>query len=88
MSSESEATSNTREQCKVSVYIDSGVVFEYKVSGVSKGREHAHAIITGGYRHTPEHTDDLEWFPPHRIVKVRVLGAGESSRYKDSVRAT
>ena len=72
----------------VSVYLDSGVVFEYAVPNAMKGREHAHAIITGGYRHTPDDSNDLEWYPPHRIDKVKVTGGGESTKYRDTMRAT
>lgn len=71
----------------VSVYIDDGRVFEYDVSDGLKGREHASAIVKTGYRHTPEGTNDLEWYPPYRIVKVKIPGGGESA-YKDKVRAT
>lgn len=73
---------------KVSVYLDTGVVYEYEVSDAIKGREHAAAIIKTGYRHTPKDSTDLEWFPPHRIEKVKVQGGGESSAYRDSARAT
>ena len=73
---------------KVSVYLDTGVVREYTVSSPEKGREHAAAIIKTGYRSTPEDSDDLEWFPPHRIEKVKVEGAGESTQYRDKSRAT
>ena len=73
---------------KVSVYLDSGVVYEYEVTDPIKGREHAAAIIKTGYRHTAKDSDDLEWFPPHRIEKVKVSGGGESSGYRDTARAT
>ena len=73
---------------KISIYLDNGLVFEYTVSNWTKGREHAAAIIKTGYRHTPEDTNDLEWFPPHRIEKVKVIGAGESSSYRDTARPT
>lgn len=73
--------------CKIQVYLDNGLVFEYFVANPNKGREHAHEIIKSGYRHTPEGTNDLEWFPPHRIVKIKVDGAGEAN-YKDTIRAT
>ena len=73
---------------KVSVYLDSGVVREYEVDSPEKGREHAAAIIKTGYRSTPKNSDDLEWFPPHRIEKVKVTGAGESTNYKDTPRST
>ena len=74
--------------CLVSVYIDTGVVFEYRVADVIKGREHAAAIIRGGYRHTAQGSGDLEWFAPHRIDKVKVQGGGLSSGYQDVARAT
>lgn len=69
------------------MYLDTGVVYEYSVDSPQKGREHAYEIITGGYRHTPKHSDDLEWFPPHRIKKVKING-GESTQYKDTSRST
>jgi hypothetical protein len=72
----------------VSVYLDSGVVFEYDVADPIKGREHAAAIIKTGYRHTAEGSNDLEWYPPHRIDKVKVSGGGETSQYRDRPRAT
>lgn len=73
---------------KVLVYLDSGVVCEYEVADAIKGREHAAAIIVGGYRSTPVGSNDLEWFPPHRIQKVKVVGGAESTRYRDTKRAT
>ena len=74
--------------CRISVYLDTGVVYEYDVDNPIKGREHAAAIIKGGYRHTLEGSSDLEWFPPHRIEKIKVIGGGESSQYADCARAT
>ncbi len=70
----------------VSVYLDDGRVFEYAVANPSKGREHASAIVKTGYRHSEG--DDLEWYPPHRILKVKVSGGCESTNYRDSTRAT
>lgn len=74
--------------CKISVYLDTGVVCEYAVSSPEKGREHAAAIIKYGYRSTGKDSGDLEWFPPHRIEKVKVSGAAESTQYRDTKRAT
>lgn len=73
---------------QVQVYLDFGVVHEYEVDNPIKGREHAAAIIETGYRHTPIGSPDLEWYPPHRIVKVKVKGGAESTKYRDSTRAT
>jgi hypothetical protein len=73
---------------KVQVYIDYGLVFEYEVSDPMKGREHAGAIVKDGYRHTAVGSRDLEWFPPHRILKVKVEDGAESTKYLDTTRAT
>lgn len=72
---------------KIQVYLVNGVVFEYEVASPTKGREHAHAIITTGYRHTAENSQDLEWYPPQAVLKVKVEGGGESA-YKDKARGT
>ncbi len=71
---------------QVSVYLDDGRVMEYDVANEAKGREHASAIVQSGYRHSDG--KDLEWYPPHRIVKVKVVGACEGSAYTDRVRPT
>jgi len=68
--------------------MDDGRVFEYDVASPDKGREHASKIVLTGYRHTPKGTDELEWYPPARIDKVKVSGGGESTGYRDRVRAT
>jgi len=73
---------------KISVYMDDGRVFEYFVSDPVKAREHVSKIIATGYRSTPMNTNDLEWFPPHRIDKVKIAGGGESTKYRDVVRST
>lgn len=54
---------------KVSVYIDDGRIFEYEVGSPDKVREHAAAIIVGGYRHNDGEV--FEHYPPHRILKVK-----------------
>lgn len=70
----------------VQVYLDNGIVYEYEVSDAIKGREHAAAIIATGYRHSDG--DNLEWFPPHRLVKVKVTDGAETTKYRDNARAT
>lgn len=72
----------------IAIYMDDGRVFEYDVASPSKGREHASKIVLTGYRHTPEGSDDCEWYPPHRIDKVKIEGAAESTAYRDRVRPT
>ena len=71
---------------KVEVYLDDGRVFSYSVNNAMKGREHASAIVKTGYRHSEG--DDLEWYPPHRIIKVKVENGCESTDYQDKTRAT
>jgi hypothetical protein len=88
MKDEAEQSIPSRGSAMVAVYIDAGIVFEYEVSDAMKGREHAAAIVRAGYRHTPKGSNDLEWFPPHRIEKVKVIGGAESTAYRDSVRST
>jgi hypothetical protein len=73
---------------KVSVYLDTGVVCEYMVNSPAVGREHASSIIKGGYRSTSKGSDELTWYPPHRIEKVKLSNGGESTRYRDKKRAT
>ena len=73
--------------CTVSVYLDTSVVHSYEVSSPAKGREHASQIIKTGYRHTEEGSSDLEWFPPHKIDKVKVSNANNSN-YQAVTRAT
>jgi len=72
----------------IEIYMDFGTVFTYSVADLAKAREHADAIVKTGYRHTPKDSKDLEWFPPHRIVKVKIVGGGESTSYQDEPRAT
>ena len=72
--------------CKVSVYMNDGRVFEYYTKDVPSGREHAATVVARGYCHPKgEH---LEWYPPHRILKVRVDGGCDSTLYRDTIRAT
>jgi hypothetical protein len=75
---------------KISVYIDTGNVYEYEVVSEASAREHADAIIKTGYRSVQ--TDELTiltWWPPHRIAKVKVALDGPSATaYTDTPRAT
>lgn len=72
--------------CTVEVYTDDGRVFEYDVRNAMKGREHAAAIINTGLRYADG--EDLEWLPPHRILKVKVPGGEAGTKYPVRVRAT
>lgn len=66
---------------KIEIYLDDGRVFSYDLPNEEKIREHAAAIITGGYRHSSRDGDYWEWYPPHRITKVK--GPRLSSKYYD-----
>lgn len=68
---------------KISVYLDSGDVFEYETD--SSAREHVSAIVTSGYRSVDENGVLTHW-PTHRILKVKATGCNTS--YPDSVRGT
>lgn len=73
------------EKFKVQVYIDDGRVFSYKVSSADKVREHADAIIKGGYRHNDGKV--FEHYPPSRIVKVK-CDQSIPTKYTDEVSGT
>lgn len=67
---------------KISVYIDTGDVFEYETD--SSAREHVSAIIATGYRSVADGV--LTHWPPHRISKVKATGCDTS--YPDTMRGT
>lgn len=71
----------------VRVYLDNGVCFEYDVIGPHKAREHASAIVFGGYRHN-NGTGEFEHYPPHRILKVKVVGGSVPTLYPDRISGT
>lgn len=64
---------------QIEVYLDDGRVFCYEVPSAEKVREHASAIISGGYRHNDGET--FEHYPSHRILKVKSKNI--PTRYKD-----
>lgn len=70
---------------KIQIYLDDGRVFSYKVNDAEKVREHASAIIMGGYRHN--NGKIFEHYPPHRILKVKCEG-NISTNYPDEVTGT
>lgn len=69
----------------IAIYLDDGRVFEYEAAD-DKAREHSHAIVLTGYRHTVPGC--LEHYPPHRISKVKVSGEGIGTSYPDALRGT
>lgn len=70
---------------KIMTYLDDGRVFVYEVDDEHKAREHASAIVRGGYRHNDG--KEFEHYPPHRIVKVKVMG-NVSTLYPDKTQGT
>lgn len=72
---------------KVSVYLDNGVVYSYGVASPIKAREHADAIIKGGYRHTDNEAGEMVHYPSWRIAKVKCSG-GMHTNYPDEVSGT
>ena len=70
----------------IAVYLDDGRVFEYDINDATKAREHTHAIIMTGYRHTV--AGCLEHYLPHRISKVKATGDGIGTMYPDTARGT
>jgi len=70
------------------VYLVDGRVFEYDIEGTEdKIREHAHAIISNGYRHSDGKTF-FEAYPPHSILKVKAEGSSGGTKYPDRCRGT
>jgi hypothetical protein len=70
---------------KLQVYLDDGRVFEYECGDAAKVREHAHAIVTTGYRHCTK--DTFEHYPAHRVLKVKAQGE-IGTAFPDQVRGT
>ena len=70
---------------KLQIYLDDGRVFSYDLESHEKIREHATAIIKGGYRHNDGAV--FEHYPPHRILKVKCEGE-IPTRYQDDVTGT
>lgn len=72
---------------EIQVYLDNGVVFSYEVKSPHKAREHASAIIRGGYRHNDAH-GEFEHYPSHRIDKVKIVGGIVPTKYPDKISGT
>jgi hypothetical protein len=69
---------------KIKTYLDDGRIFVYEVESAEKVREHASAIIAGGYRHNDGKT--FEHYPPHRILKVK--SSNIPTNYPDTTEGT
>lgn len=77
-----------RKKITLEVYLNTGIVFEYEVENNRSAREHASKIIKTGFRCTVEGEDDLTWYPPHVIEKVKIKNGAEGTNYKVKYRAT
>lgn len=72
---------------QVNTYLDDGRVLFYTCGpDYTKALEHASAIVARGYRHYT--ANEVEVYPPHRIVKVKVTGGPVPTDYPDSVKLT
>ena len=56
------------QRVKINVYFIDGRVSSYYVDNGEKAREHAHAIITKGWRNVSNGI--MEYYPIHKIDKV------------------
>lgn len=72
---------------KVSTYLDDGRIYFYYVPTHDKAREHAAAIVAGGYRHN-DGNGLFEHYPPHRILKVKVSEGIVPTNYPDEAEGT
>lgn len=66
-------------------YLDDGRVCEYDHISSMKAREHAARIIDSGLRHNDG--EMVEWYPPHRISKVKWASDG-TTNYISRLRET
>lgn len=51
------------------IYMQDGRTFTYKVEGAIKAREHAHRIITQGWRNIEDNV--MVYYPVHQVLKVK-----------------
>lgn len=69
---------------KVQVFVAHGY-YEYEVDSIERACAHAQAIMsTGVYRSSSEETS-VEF---HKAYKVKVLGDGVGSKYRDTFKRT
>ena len=54
---------------KLIVYMQDGRTFSYEVANTIKAREHAHRIITAGWRNIEG--QDMVYYPVHQVLKVK-----------------
>ena len=54
---------------KITVYMQDGRTFSYKVKDSVKAREHAHRIVTQGWRNIEG--KEMTYYPVHQVLKVK-----------------
>lgn len=69
---------------KVQVYVKHGY-FEYDVKEMASALEHAQVISERGTYRRSNERGEVEF---HRVVKVKVIGEGLDSAYKDTFKRT
>ena len=57
-----------KEGVRVNVYMQDGRMFSYEVANGVKAREHAHRIVTLGWRNVVDGV--MEYYPVHQVLKV------------------
>jgi hypothetical protein len=68
------------------VYLKGGIIHNYKITALTdellaaKAREHSYAIFSGGFRANSGH-GDFEWYGPHWIDKLKVVGCNVPTTY-------
>lgn len=68
------------------IYLMGGTKHSYQFSAETdallgaKAREHVYAIASGGFR-ANSGKDDFEWFGPHWIDKIKVVGCNVPTVY-------
>jgi len=70
-----KAGENAAKKCTVNVYLDDGRVIKYRVEDPIKAREHAHRIVTKGWRNTTNGM--MEYYPVHQVLKVTFKSPGD-----------
>ncbi|MBT6050794.1 MAG: hypothetical protein HOG49_28665 [Candidatus Scalindua sp.] len=57
-----------KKSITINVYMQDGRVFKYEVSDSAVAREHAHRIITEGWRNVENGI--MSYYPVHQVLKV------------------
>ena len=58
------------DKIEIRVYFEDGRVSRYTVATPEKAREHAHEIMTKGYREVDMISKEMTYYPVHKLSKV------------------